>query len=157
MTEIWFYHLEGGDRFAAVAALLEKARRRGWRVAVDCGETERIAALDDYLWTFSQDAFLAHGTDSDGDADLQPILIRSGPENRNAAAMRLAIARAALAPALDAAAGDAPYERAILLFDGTDEAELADARAQWRGLKERGLPLAYWRRDGAGWRRVEGA
>ena len=151
-TEVWFYHLAGGDRFAAVAALAGKARARGWRVAVQSGEPERIEPLDQYLWTFAPDSFLAHGTEADGDHDLQPVLIQAGPENRNGAAMRLLVARAPIAEALAASA----YERAILLFDGADELELADARAQWKALKGAGHALAYWRQDEAdgGWRRV---
>jgi len=46
--------------------------------------------------------------------------------------------------------GASAYVRAIALFDGNDADELAEARAQWKQLKEQGLPLTYWRQSETG-------
>ena len=45
-----------------------------------------------------------------------------------------------------------PYERIVIMFDGNDEAELNDARAQWKALKEAGATLAYYQQtENGGW------
>ena len=65
------------------------------------------------------------------------------------ASLPLVHAAGALSAPVMAGAG-APRERAALLFSGADEAELANARAQWKELREAGYSLAYHQQDDAG-------
>ncbi len=156
MTEIWFYHLTTQPLAAALPAVLEKALARGWRVVVQVPDEARLKALDDVLWTYAPESFLPHGTIRDRNAGRQPILITDEPESAGAteadddpgvgAAMRLHVGGAAVR--LDPAT--APYERVVLMFDGRDEAELADARRQWSRLKAQGFTLAYWQQSAQG-------
>ena len=44
----------------------------------------------------------------------------------------------------------AAYARAITLFDGNNEDELVNARAQWKEVKERGFSAAYWQQGETG-------
>jgi DNA polymerase-3 subunit chi len=44
MTEILFYHLQGQKLEGVLAPLLEKSLERGWKVIVQGGSPERIAA-----------------------------------------------------------------------------------------------------------------
>jgi DNA polymerase-3 subunit chi len=38
------------------------------------------------------------------------------------------------------------------MFDGNDENELNDARAQWKALKDAGLPMSYFQQtESGGW------
>ena len=37
------------------------------------------------------------------------------------------------------------YARCVLLFDGRDEAALAQARVHWSAFRKDGRPVAYWR------------
>jgi DNA polymerase III subunit chi len=41
----------------------------------------------------------------------------------------------------------APTQRAVLLFDGDNEDELANARAQWKELRDTGNALVYQQQD----------
>ena len=76
-------------------------------------------------------------------------------DNPNGAALRLFVESADAAASLGAATA-AVYERAILLFDGRDEDQLAQARAQWKRLKEAGFVLAYWQEgERGGWERKQ--
>jgi DNA polymerase-3 subunit chi len=143
MTEIWFYHLLRQPLEKALPQLLEKSLEKGWRAVVQASSEERLAALDQSLWTYSDAGFLAHGRASDGDGDLQPVYLTTGVENPNGAALRIFVEGAEMAPVL--AEPDAAYARAIALFDGNNEDELFRARAQWKLLKERGFAAAYWR------------
>ena len=142
MAEVWFYHLQGSSLDRALPTLLERSLERGWRAVVQASTPERIEALDAALWTYDEASFLAHGTVRDGDAVLQPIVLLQGPENPNGAAIRFLIDGAEVLPALTAEGGC--YERVVLIFDGADEDELADARRQWSELKKAGHGVAYW-------------
>ena len=144
MTEALFYHLDGQPLERILPVLLQKSVERGWRVVVEAGTPERLAALDSHLWTFDDAAFLPHGMAADGHPELQPVYLAAGPETPNDATVRFLVDRA---PPPDDAER---YQRLVLIFDGTDEAALTDARAAWKVLKERGLDVTYWQQDGEG-------
>ncbi len=146
MTEIWFYHLQRQTLEQALPALIEKSLERGWRVVVQAQSEERLAALDHWLWTYSDASFLAHGRAGDGDAGLQPVYLASGGENPNGAAVRIFIEGAPVTEALR----DARYGRAIVMFNGANEGELGVARLQWKELKDQGLALTYWQQNEEG-------
>jgi DNA polymerase-3 subunit chi len=154
MTEIWFYHLQRRPLESVLPELIEKSLERGWRVAVQAKSEERLDALDQLLWTYSDASFLAHGRARDGDAELQPIYLATDNQNPNAAAVRFFVDGAAIGPAL-AEPGAGAYVRAIALFDGNSEEALAEARGQWKQLKEQGAALTYWRQSEAGrWEKI---
>src|SRR6202012_3872769 len=140
MTEIWFYHLQRRSLDDVLPGLLEPALQRGWRAVVQGASEERIAALDQQLWTYSDDSFLPHGSAREGPPAMQPVFLTMGPENPNGPAVRFLIEGAEAAPILER--NDA-YERLMLLFDGNDAEALAAARGQWSELKARGLALSY--------------
>jgi DNA polymerase-3 subunit chi len=146
VTEIWFYHLEGRPLDQVLPILLERSLQRGWRAVVQAGSGERVEALDQALWTYSDASFLPHGTARDGDPAGQPVYLTQGPENPNRAAIRLFVDGVAIAPVLAAA----EYERAVLLFDGHDDDAVANARAQWSELKRAGHAVSYWQQGDDG-------
>jgi len=148
MTEIWFYELQSQPLEKVLPNLIEKSLERGWRVALQAKSEERLEALDSWLWTFSDESFLAHGQAADGEPDLQPVYLTTGVENPNAAALRLLVEGAEMAPAL--AVPGANYARVVTLFDGRDAEALRHARAQWEALKEQGLAATYWQQDANG-------
>ena len=141
MTEILFYHLQRQPIERVLPQLLEKSLERGWRVVVQAASDERIDALDAHLWTWRDDSFLAHGTDREAEAALQPVLLTAQDHNPNGASVRFLIDGAPV-PA-DAAS----YQRIVLLFDGEDEDAVATARGQWNEAKMRGFAATYWQPD----------
>ena len=151
--EIWFYHLQRQPLDRALPALIEKALARGWKVALQGDEAARLDVLDELLWTYSKDSFVAHGKAGDGDAARQAVYLTLGTENPNGAALRLFVGKTVPGAALGAAAAPG-YERAVVLFDGNDEDELTHARTQWKALKDGGFSLAYWQQgERGGWDR----
>lgn len=137
MTEVLFYHLTESTLEDALPGLLERSLGRGWRAVVQAGTTERRDALDAHLWTFRDDAFLAHGLDRDPHAAEQPVLLTIGDANPNGAQVRFLVD--------DAAPPDlAAYERAVFLFDGHDAAQVAGARNHWAAMKAAGHDVTYW-------------
>ena len=148
MTEIRFYHLERRKPEEALPAILEEALAQGMRAVVEAPIREWIEALDERLWTYSDESFLPHGAARDGEPEMQPIFLTTGDDNPNGARLRVLLAGARAAPILGAQ--PTAYERIVILFDGADEDARAGARAQWAELKAAGHAPSYWREGETG-------
>jgi DNA polymerase-3 subunit chi len=143
MAELWFYHLERSDLERALAPLLEKCLKRGWRALVRVGSAERLDQLDMAIWTFREDSFVPHARDGDGDAKRQPVWLTMEGGNPNQAQ--------ALFLVDDAEPGDiSGFERACLIFDGRDPIALELARSRWKQAKDAGISASYWKESAAG-------
>lgn len=132
-----FYHLTETTLEEALPSLVEKSLERGWRVAIQTGSQERRDALDARLWTYADDSFIPHGTDREPHASQQPVILTTGSENINNAAIRFLVDGAQPGP-LDG------YERAGFLFDGHDMSQVETAREYWKAMKAAGHSVTYW-------------
>ena len=149
MTEIRFYHLEQRRIDQALPSLLEQALEEGRRVLVRASSDEMVAALNERLWTYDDASFLPHGATGDGDPMEQPIFLTSELKNANTATMLVRLSGAETGEA------DNAFDLVVMMFDGRDEAALAEARGEWRRLKDQGGTISYWREtDGGGWERA---
>jgi DNA polymerase III subunit chi len=144
VTEILFYHLQHQPLERVLPTLVERSLERGWQAAIQAASEERLSALDDQLWTYSDESFLPHGTDRDPDPASQPVVLTLREINPNGASIRFLVEGADLPP--DAA----DYARICILFDGTDQDALLRAREQWKQAKEAGHAVAYWQQDESG-------
>ena len=88
---------------------------------------EMVAALNERLWTYDDASFLPHGAAGDGDPMEQPIFLTSELDNPNAATMLVQLSGA------DSERGDDAFDLVVLMFDGRDEAALAQAWANGGG------------------------
>jgi DNA polymerase-3 subunit chi len=146
-TEVLFYHLERQGLERVLPSLVEKTLERGWRAVVQAGSDERLAAIDQALWTYNDDSFLAHGTAKDGHAADQPVYLTTGGETPNGAGVRFLVDGAE-------AAQFSGFVRIVYLFDGNDADAVANARTQWTAAKSAGCPVTYWQQSPAGkWER----
>lgn len=144
-TKVGFYHLVLWPLEKALPALVGKAYASGLKVVIMAGSVERVAHLDTLLWTFEADSWLPHGTMRDLDADRQPVYLTDGEENPNAAPV-LVLTDGVAPSELDA------YERCLVLFDGKDDAALAQARQQWSAWRRQGHELIYYQQtEQGGW------
>ncbi len=144
MTEILFYHMQRQPLEKVLPNLVERSLGRGWQAAIQAATEERLQALDDHLWIYSDESFLPHGTDRDPDAAGQPVVLTLRDVNPNTASIRFLVEGADLPPDAES------YERICILFDGTDQDALLRAREQWRQAKEAGHAVAYWQQDDSG-------
>jgi len=144
MTEVLFYHLQDTTLEGVLPPLLEKSLQRGWRVVVQAGSDERVAALDAHLWTYRDDSFLPHGTSRDQDAGDHPVILSIEENNPNAANVRFLVDRAPLP------ANSSDYDRLVMIFDGNDDEALAAARQAWTDSKAKGFEVTYWQADEQG-------
>lgn len=143
MTDVLFYQLLRQPLEQVLPGLLERSLERGWRCIVQAGGEERVRALDDILWTYSEESFLPHGTDAD-EPEGQPILITTHSLNPNGAKARFLVDRASLPDDLTA------YERIVLMFDGNDDEALQSARNDWKTVKAAGVSATFWQQNEQG-------
>lgn len=144
MAEVGFYHLTRTGMEQALPRLLDRTLQTGQRALVLCADQAQLAALDQALWECPEPNWLPHGTAADGDADLQPIWLATDDAAANGAKFLFLVGGAAT-PQLDA------FERVFDLFDGRDEAAVAQARTRWTAAKQAGHRLTYWQQGQRGW------
>ena len=110
---------------------------------------ETVAALNDRLWTYDDASFLPHGAIGDGDPMSQLIFLTTQVENPNAATMLVLLVGA------ETDQRDEVFDPVVRLFDGRDEDSIAEARREWKRLKDEGRSISYWREgDDGGWERA---
>lgn len=137
MAEILFYHLTETKLEDTLPQLLEKSVARGWKACIHCGSEKALDALDNHLWTYRDDSFLAHGKASEEHAEQQPILLTTSSESANKAEVRFVVEM-----------GEEPNadecDRIVYMFDGHDQDQLERARSQWKSFSDGGLDKTYW-------------
>lgn len=144
-TEVSFYHLTVSSLEDALPKLLAKTLQAGERAVVMVGSPERADALNNHLWTFDPASFLPHGAARDGEAEHQPIWLTHLDENPNGARFLFLADRARS----DRMSG---FGRCFELFDGRDDAAVADSRERWKAYKAAGHAVSYYQQTaGGGW------
>jgi DNA polymerase-3 subunit chi len=144
MAEVLFYHLQQQPLESVLPQLVERSLSRGWRVVVQCASPERLAAMDDHLWTYAEDSFLPHAMDREPGSAEESVVLTISEANPNSATVRFLINGAALP------ADIAAYQRVVLLFDGQDDAALGGAREAWKIVRSSGHDATYWQQNDRG-------
>lgn len=143
MLRIDFYHLQNQKLEEVLPKLVEKAYETGKRIKIKIGNVERVEDINSTLWTYNDEAFLPHGTAKDGNAKSQPVFLSADDDNPNEAEI-LFLVDGAEEKNLES------FARVLNIFDGKDPDALANARAFWKELKEKGLELNYWQQESSG-------
>ncbi len=135
MTELGFYQLSTRPLEVVLPKLLEKAYAAGHRVVVRCRDAAQVAMLDERLWTYDDRSFLPHGTAGEG----HPILLVTDGSTGDGYTL-LALPGGAVP------ADVTRFSRVLYLFDGNDEAELLQARSDWKTAKANPeIKPVYWK------------
>lgn len=101
--------------------------------------------LDQALWTFDKDSFLAHGTEKSKFPEDQPIYITTADDNP-ASAEVLVLTDGTTTSILQG------YKRVLEMFDGNNPTVVEQARARWTAYKYDGYTLSYYQQsDTGGW------
>ena len=107
----------------------------------------RLEDIDEHLWTWREESFLAHGRADEPNAERQPILLTQSMENPNGAQALFIVDGSDLG-------ATETYQRCFIIFDGRDDTALTGARERWKGLKGQGANLAYWKQTDEGWQKA---
>ncbi|MDR1910612.1 MAG: DNA polymerase III subunit chi [Holosporales bacterium] len=132
------YEAASGRLDKVLVKLLEKAFSSKIRVVVHSPISERLAALDDYLWVYHPATFLPHALSPSEDAALQPIWLTDKVENPNQATLLI------LLDTQDTTLFAHMFEKVFFLFP-SEEAE-----GVRKTLAERDPFPLYWRQSPEG-------
>ena len=149
MPEIWFYHLETRRLEDVLPALLERSLARGWRAVVQTVDELRRDALDDWLWSYRDTAFMPHASARDAGGQTGAVWLTCADDFPEDAAVRFLVHGADLSACLKAERVGR-HQRLIVIFDGTDTEALIAARQQWAALRGTGHVLSYWKQNASG-------
>ncbi len=146
MADVGFYHLTRTTLTDALPRLLARTLSTGQRALVVGTTQDGLTALSTALW--AGEAWLPHGTQADGDADLQPIWLSLTTDPANAARYLFLV---------DGAGPNdlSRFDRVFDLFDGTSDSQVAAARDRWRQRKAEDHTLTYWQQGPSGWQKKE--
>ncbi|KPF72875.1 DNA polymerase III subunit chi [Bosea sp. AAP35] len=144
MAEILFFHLQSRPLEQVLPTIVERALSRGQKVVVELSSQERLSAVDDHLWTYSDESFLPHVTAMEADAAQNPVVLTTQSHNPNGAQIRICAEGVRIPDAM------ADYERVVLIFDGDDPDALTAAREDWKKAKALSLAASYWQQDETG-------
>lgn len=134
MTRIDF-HSKVGHKIHYACRLMRKARAAGCNIVVLAGRGD-LTALDDALWTFSEQDFLPHVRAGDALAAQTPIILTED-DGAELPHYQILINLSGTAPA-----HFARFERLIEIVS-TDEADVAAGRERYSAYKQRGYPLHH--------------
>lgn len=139
--QVDFYHLTHVPLERALPQIAEKVLASGERLLVVADEQSLRTKVDQLLWSYAPQSFLAHGQAGGEDDARQPVLITESPEAANGA-RHIALVDGRWR---DEALG---FDRAFHFFD---EEQIAEARLAWKSLADReGIERRYWKQNDAG-------
>lgn len=144
MTQIDFYHLTQSPLETALIMLLKKTLAAGKTGLILCPKPV-ASGLDDLLWSYEDDSWLPHGVDDGAGADRAKVWISTDPESNPINAPFLFLTHGVMPSKWDA------VERAFILFDGGSEAQVDQARAQWKQISAMAdVSASYFGQDDEG-------
>lgn len=139
MTRIDF-HSKVPDKIGYACRLVRKARSADMKVVMFAADGAQLAALDEALWTFSEQDFLPHVQASDELAAMTPVIL-THDVNAELPHHQILINLSRETPA-----HFARFERLFEIVS-TDEDDLLAGRDRYRQYQQRGYPLTHFMAD----------
>ena len=127
LQHIDFYQLTSSDTAELAAQLAEKCHAAAKKTVIHCNK-EQCQSVSRALWVLRDLSFLAHGIDDDDGKDYATIWISSALDHNQIDADYAILLEGRELPKM------AEFERIFIIFNGKDEAELSQARGQWKAL-----------------------
>lgn len=143
MATVVFYHLTQSPAAATLQAILPRALQAGWRVLLR-GDPVVLQALDAKLWEGEPAQFLPHALAGGAQDADQPILLGNIP---SAGFDALALVGSTQLDMVEAAT----LQRVWVLFEASDDGQMAAARALWKTVSAAGLHAQYHSEESGKW------
>jgi DNA polymerase-3 subunit chi len=136
MTRVDF-HSKVPDKLLYACRLVRKARAADMRVVIFTRDRQQLDALDEALWTFSEQDFLPHVTADDALAPQTPVILTDDAE------ATLPHHQILINVSGETPAHFARFERMFEVIS-IDEDDLAAGRERYRQYQQRGYPLTHF-------------
>lgn len=145
MGVVMFYRLMRHSMDEVIDMLVPRAYAQGWRVMIRHPEMPVLQRQDERLWLRPEDGFLPHGVEGGPQDGDQPVLLGSGAIVNGAKALFL------IAPQPVDPGEAASLERVWLAFDAQSDAQVSEARLQWKAVTQAGLVAQFWSDESGKW------
>jgi len=139
MTRVDF-HSKVPDKIAYACRLVRKARAADMKIVLFAADRAQLAALDEALWTFSEQDFLPHVMAGDELAAMTPVILAHD------AGQELPHHQVLVNLSRETPAHFARFERMFEIVS-TDDDDLLAGRARYRQYQQRGYPLTHFEAD----------
>jgi DNA polymerase-3 subunit chi len=136
MTRVDF-HSKVPDKISYACRLVRKARAADMKVVVFAADAAQISALDDAMWTFSEQDFLPHVMAGDELAAVTPVILTTD------VGQALPHHQVLVNLSRETPAYFARFERLFEIVS-TDESDLLAGRERYRQYQQRGYPLTHF-------------
>lgn len=136
MTRVDF-HSKVPDKIGYACRLVRKARAADLKVVLFAADRAQLAALDNALWTFSEQDFLPHVTAGDALAAVTPVILAYD------AGQELPHHQVLVNLSRETPAHFARFERMFEIVS-TDADDLLAGRERYRQYQQRGYPLTHF-------------
>jgi len=150
--ELRFYQLKMSTLEQALSKLLMLTIKRDKRAIVRFASEQRLAAFDDFLWTFDDQAFLPHGQLGQETDSMQPVLLTTETKiapNKPDFIFWVDCFNP-IVTHLDPFSTE-HAERVSIIFSGQDEGQLSLARYFFRqAIDQTKYKSSYWQEDSHG-------
>ncbi len=135
MTQVDF-HSKVPDKLNYACRLVRKARAADMKVVLFVEDQAQLSALDELLWTFSEQDFLPHVTASDELAAQTPVILTDDADQPLPHHQLLVNLSRTTPPHF------ARFERLFEIVS-TDEDDLLAGRERYKQYQQRGYPLTH--------------
>lgn len=136
MTRVDF-HSKVADKIVYACRLVRKACAADLKVVVFAADGAQMAALDDALWTFSEQDFLPHVIAGDALAAVTPVILTDDADQP------LPHHQVLINLSRDTPAHFARFDRLFEIVS-RDEEDLHAGRERYRQYQQRGYPLTHF-------------
>ena len=138
MDNITFYHIQNEEYVKNTCKLIEAEYLKGDKILVRTKDDASQEELNDVLWLFSKKAFIPHGSKFDDKASMQAVYITTDTEIPNNAQTLI------LYNIFHLTEYDKKYFKNLaVIFYGSDDSHLNNARSLYKSLKLEGYNMAY--------------
>jgi len=142
MSKITFYQVMNDEIIKSACMILDKCFKNNLKTFVNVSDEDTKKLLNKSLWTFSQKAFVPHGSDEDPDPTKHPIYISTSNECPINASCLMLIGNS------KTIFGD--FERILVMVDGTSENDVESAQSTLDSLKNLGHKIEYYKQNSSG-------
>lgn len=147
--EVIFYQLTNAHFEKLLVQLVQKSLNQNWRVEIRFNSTSKLESFDSFLWSFTNDSFLAHGSMEDPFPEKQPILLSLDNMDNSSYLdenTKQSVNGAQVFFCVSGATAPQPenYDKIIIIFYNDQGEEYQKIRQQWRLYKEKQCKLKYW-------------
>jgi DNA polymerase-3 subunit chi len=139
LEKAFFYNSARRETVKDIVKLTEKLYKKNNFILLYCADQETVDALDEYLWSYSEDSFIPHSKKNNEKKSLYPILVTDEILNDHEHNILLALNGVLIKET------DWPkFNKVYYFFDDQNHEERENARSMWKSFSSLEIDCRYW-------------